>query len=103
MAEAGQERSPSEESGTTLEEESSSYLTPLQQSLLFELTTRRKRIAAAHLKAEFWLKRQNEQTKDQFDSSILDDEVLDGLIVERKEELIRLKEAKELKTAIVQA
>lgn len=106
MADAGREvQSPSEESGgTTLEEEvSSSYMTPLQQSLLFELTTRRTRIAAAHSKADFWLKRQNEQASNQFDSSILDDKVLDDLITERKEELVRVKEAMELKKAVVQA
>ena len=34
--------------------EKSSYLTPLQQSLVFELTTRRKRIAKAQRRIEFW-------------------------------------------------
>jgi hypothetical protein len=83
------------------EEGSKSYLTPLQKSLLFELTTRRKRIASARSRADFWLKDQTQ--RDHLDPDVIDEEALDALILERKKELTRLKEARQIKWTIVEA
>lgn len=80
-----------------VEETSKGYLTPLQSSLIFELTTRKDRIASARSRADFWRKDQAEQHTDR------NDEMLDELIAERKEELTRLKEARQIKRTIIEA
>lgn len=83
----------------TQEEDQGGYLTPLQRSLIHELTTRRDFIAAAKVRADFWEKRQ-----DQLDiNSGLDDVELDELLKTRRDELNRLKELKQIKEAILQA
>lgn len=83
--------------------EQSAYLSPLQKSLVYELTIRRARIASAHSRADFWHKWQDLQRKDRFQADVLDNSFLEDLIKTRRQELTRLREAKQLKEAIVQA
>jgi hypothetical protein len=83
--------------------DTNAYLTPLQKSLFYELTTRRARIADADSRAEFWHKRQSASHKDKFQLDVLDDDFFDRNIVIRRKELMRLREAVQLKEAVVQS
>lgn len=91
--------------------EKSSYLTPLQQSLVFELTTRRKRIAKAQRRIEFWEEYERKQsresqsssTSDQFDRDVIDEEYLDDLIRQRKARLAEIQQSQTLKESIVES
>lgn len=94
---------PSEDGSEQQSADPNSYLTPLQKSLVYELTTRRARIAAAKSRAEFWQKRQAASQKDTFQLDVLDDGFFDRNIKIAKEELQRLKESKLLKEAIIQS
>lgn len=90
-----------------------SYLTPLQQSLVFQLTTRRKRIAKAQRRIEFWERYEEKQAKekqsgtstlnDQFDKDVIDEEYLDDLIKQRKDRLAELQQSQTLKESIVES
>lgn len=86
------------------------YLSPLQRSLLFELTTRRARITGAHARADYWHNRQQHDEaagkdgeQDRFQADVLDSSFLAQLIDTRRQELARLRESKQLKEAIVQS
>jgi len=101
MAETASVSQDNGEVASDMQEEGlNGYLTPLQKSVLFELTTRRRRIASARSRADFWLKEQ--ARRDDLDSDILDEDALDDLIAERKEELTRLKEARQIKQTVVE-
>ncbi|PWN34482.1 uncharacterized protein FA14DRAFT_177889 [Meira miltonrushii] len=90
-----------------------SYLTPLQQSLVFELTTRRKRIAKAQRRIEFWERYEEKQAKekqagkrtatDQFERDVVDEEYLDDLIKQRKDRLAELQQSQTLKESIMES
>jgi formamidopyrimidine-DNA glycosylase len=90
-----------------------SYLTPLQQSLVFQLTTRRKRIAKAQRRIEFWERYEEKQAKekklganianDQFEKDVIDEEYLDDLIKQRKDRLAELQQSQTLKESIVES
>lgn len=87
-----------------------SYLTPLQKSLVFELTTRRRRIAKAQRRIEFWERYEEKQAKekqskftDQFERDVVDEEYLDDLIKQRKERLAELQQSQSLKESIVES
>ena len=93
--------------------EKTAYLTPLQQSLVFELTIRRKRIAKAQRRIEFWEHYEEKQAKskqsgsnfinDQFDKDVIDEEYLDDLIKQRKDRLAELQQSQTLKESIVES
>ena len=96
-----------ERSGSLLSQDGSQaggYLTPLQRSLVYELTKRRDFLAAAQIRADFWEKREREgETRSGIDDGDYDDDELDRLIQTRQEELNRLKEIKQIEETIVQA
>jgi hypothetical protein len=82
------------------------YLTPLQNSLVYELTTRRKRIANAQNQVDFWLDfdqkgQVDAGEKDKFGEDVVDQEFLDDLIAQRKARIAELKQMDALKQAIV--
>lgn len=93
--------------------EKTAYLTPLQQSLVFELTIRRKRIAKAQRRIEFWERYEEKQAKskqsgsnfinDQFENDVIDEEYLDDLIKQRKDRLAELQQSQTLKESIVES
>ncbi|UZJ57516.1 hypothetical protein CBS101457_006836 [Exobasidium rhododendri] len=79
------------------------YLTPLQRSLLYELTTRRAHIAAANSKADFWQNRQKDSHEGRRRPDALDEDFYDREIRVKKAELLSLCESERLKEAVVQS
>lgn len=74
----------------------SAYLSPLQHSLVYELTTRRAHIHAQRLRARFWREREQRLASGSLDEGAEhEEEELDRLIEERKArlELLRLRRA----------
>lgn len=75
----------------------SAYLSPLQHSLVYELTTRRAHIHAQRLRARFWREREQRLSTGSLDEGAEheEEEELDRLIEERKArlELLRLRRA----------
>jgi hypothetical protein len=103
MAEA-RDGSQDEEGASQLQDDGKrGHLTPLQKSLLFEITSRRDRFASAQLQVDFWEKRQSARPEDRFNADVLDDKELDELIAERRAELTRLKETRQLERTIMDA
>lgn len=86
---------------------STSYLTPLQQSLVYELTTRRNKLARRREYLAFWQKYYDEQQKEdrtnQFHEGVIDESFYDSLIQQRKEKLSQVKQSKLLKDSIVES
>lgn len=95
----------------------SSYLTPLQHSLVYELTTRKTQIAEAQRRIDFWHRHEQDhggegdaaagpssrRARDQFGRDVVDEPFLDDLIRQRRERLAELQQARCLREAIVES
>lgn len=92
------------------------YLTPIQQSLVYELTTRRKEIADAQSEVDFWREhdsrqedddeidgetRRRHRRTDRFGKEVIDAAFLDDLISQRRAKIAELRQMNALKEAIV--